>query len=319
MASRLRPYLVGLTALLVFLLYFTIGYQDAREQGFFEEDCSSEMIMFVESSGQGHLNGRISCALESTSKHNPERTVVLWYHEKLLSRDNPFIPVIERLGNVQLRNMTPEVIFKGTPLELWYASGILNQSSHSVVHLSDALRLALVYKFGGAYMDIDIVNLKPLNGLRNCISRSQEDMVSNAFLFFDRGHPFLLHCMRRFAENYKPHTWGENGPRLLRHVILKLCNKPSIRDLVGQPCANVTVLPSELLLPLNFTQWNHFFQRKHCAQAWNSLEQSYVMHIFGSRSSEAHVKENDGSAYEEAARLHCPKSFRTAIKYRGYF
>ena len=50
--------------------------------------------------------------------------------------------------------------------ETFLLSGILEKSSWPSVHTSDALRLLLIYEFGGMYLDLDFVifrELRPYN------------------------------------------------------------------------------------------------------------------------------------------------------------
>lgn len=49
-----------------------------------------------------------------------------------------------------------------------------DRSEWSYVHLSDALRLILLEKYGGFYLDSDIVTFRPLHCLRNAASYLNE-------------------------------------------------------------------------------------------------------------------------------------------------
>lgn len=321
---------LGGTTVLVLLLEFIAVRRNEQQSCTWSGDCpvdheeyrrgdSSNTIIFLETSGKGRLTGRTSCAVESAAKHHPQRTVLLFFHGEDIPKNNPFLRLLEEVPNVHVRKGDLKAAFADTPLEPWFASGSLSRSRFQIVHLSDALRLALTYKLGGVYMDTDVVVLKSLLKLRNCVSRSLQDMVANGFLIFDRGHPFLLRCMEELAKKYRPNKWGANGPVLLRRVLLELCNASHVEDIEGRSCGGVTVLPTRFLLPLNYTMWRRFFDPRRTADVWRTLRESYVMHVFGKMSKETKVKENQGSAYEQAAKLHCPNSFRTAVTHYGHF
>lgn len=58
-----------------------------------------------------------------------------------------------------------------TPLKVIHATGALNYSLWPVAHSSDVLRYTTLYKFGGIYLDLDVLVLKPLNDLSNFAGR----------------------------------------------------------------------------------------------------------------------------------------------------
>ncbi len=110
----------------------------------------------------------------------------------------------------------------------------------TIFFFSDALRLMLVYKYGGWYSDLDMIHIRPIpdeinnnnmdksnkNGkqvfvTRNCISGDHLQIVdlferdgydgsvgenlNNAIFRFDPGHAFLQACIEVFST-----TFGRN-------------------------------------------------------------------------------------------------------------
>ncbi|KAM7289769.1 lactosylceramide 4-alpha-galactosyltransferase [Ixodes scapularis] len=131
-------------------------------------------IFFLETSGRGNLTGRMSCAVESAALHHTEWTVSLLTaenSEKPESR-SPFFDLLRRIPNVNIRSIKPAELLEGTPLSSWNFSGAMRSSPHRAVHLADVLRLAVVYKYGGVYLDLDIVMLRSLEDLHNCVSQT---------------------------------------------------------------------------------------------------------------------------------------------------
>ena len=53
--------------------------------------------------------------------------------------------------------------------EDFFNSSILAQSHHRAVHTADAIRLLLIYKFGGFYLDLDYVVLRDLTHYTNML------------------------------------------------------------------------------------------------------------------------------------------------------
>ena len=64
-----------------------------------------------------------------------------------------------------------EAIFEGTPLQPTLTH--IAKSSDPTTILSDALRVLLVWKYGGFYSDLDVVVLKSLKEFRNVIGAAR--------------------------------------------------------------------------------------------------------------------------------------------------
>ena len=107
-----------------------------------------------------------------------------------------------------------------------FERGTFNESAWSYVHFSDALRLVLLEKYGGFYLDSDIVTFRPLHCLRNAasyineaphiengiVSRlssniqiSLDDVPFVSFqIVFDKHHPFLRFLIKYLIQTYQP-------------------------------------------------------------------------------------------------------------------
>lgn len=130
------------------------------------------------------------------------------------------------------------------------------------VHHSDAIRLVLIYKYGGFYSDLDVVILKSLDGLKNvmsCDESTSESVqnlpndflgtkVSNAIFHFTKGSPFIKRCLETFSSTFDG-RWGSGGPNLFQTVLLDLCNVRdtsskflSTKNISPEKCQGITVL-----------------------------------------------------------------------------
>ena len=71
------------------------------------------------------------------------------------------------------------------------------------------LRLLVLYKFGGVYLDTDIISLKRLpHEYVNFLMLQQENSVSNGIMGFERNHPFLNCTINYLVANFAPYKWG---------------------------------------------------------------------------------------------------------------
>ncbi|KAK8765723.1 hypothetical protein V5799_031673 [Amblyomma americanum] len=101
-----------------------------------------------------------------------------------------------------------------TALDLWLREGAYKRGPYEVVHLSDGLRLALLLKHGGVYVDTDVVFLRTMDGVGDAVvAHSADDTVTNNFFAFPAHHPFIQECLSDFVSGYYPKEWGYNGPR----------------------------------------------------------------------------------------------------------
>lgn len=120
-------------------------------------------IFFHETSCFGRseaiLNARQACAVESAAMMNPNMTVYLLYlsPSKLSESSRVLYEILKDYSNVKIRRIMINEYVKDTPLERWYASGILKSSYWPTSHMSDILRYLTLWKYGGIYLDLDVV------------------------------------------------------------------------------------------------------------------------------------------------------------------
>lgn len=305
-------------------------FDDLSSSSFFsqEQPKGVSRIFFLETGGRGELSARQACAVESAARLHPSWTVHLLSvpnkHGSRENAENPFARVLQAIPNVVMKEIKPEEAFRGTPLEPWYESGALIKSAYPVEHLADALRLAETFHRGGIYLDMDVVVLRSLASLTlPFVSQSPTnngDMVSNAFLGFQAGHPFLLALMQRASHVYKPKEWASIGPELLRLEVLARCGVRNISAVVGQRWGGTDafmVLPHHLFLCVHYTQWRLFFKSSTSHETWSRCGQSYVMHVFNKMSSQEPAV--SGCAYRQAAKKYCPESLQQSLTLAGSF
>jgi hypothetical protein len=122
--------------------------------------------------------------------------------------------------------LEPEKIFKDTPLERW-AHDIeeWKKSSNYFSHVTDAMRLALLWKYGGVYLDTDAPILRNIENIRNALGVQHPSSVykggeiNGAFMVFDRAHPFLYFAMHDLMSTYDPTLWDVAGPRVITRCV----------------------------------------------------------------------------------------------------
>ena len=193
-----------------------------------------------------------------------------------------------------------DYIFKNTMGEVWFnrlKKRKINPGEISLgQNLSNLLRLALLYKFGGIYMDTDFVVLKSFSGLRNVIGAQTMDLatgnwsrLNNAVMIFDEQHPLLLKFIEEFALTFNGNKWGHNGPYLVSRVVSKIS---------GRTGFNFTVLPPPAFYPVDWSKIPSFFKgpRDKPHSKWLAGKllhvrmQSFAVHLWNRHSNNLKVE-----------------------------
>lgn len=118
-----------------------------------------ETFCFGEGDGQAKLNYRQACSIEAAARTNPNMAVNLFYLSPAppsnLTRQ--LTQLLLKYDNVQVSRIKLPEYIRNTPIEHWYSSGILAKSGWPNIHMSDFLRLLTLWKYGGIYLDLDVV------------------------------------------------------------------------------------------------------------------------------------------------------------------
>lgn len=114
--------------------------------------------------------------------------------------------ILKSFSNIQIVQSRLVDELRDTYLwDRWYSKGRLDESLYPHVHLSDAVRVAVMQKQGGIYLDLDCIVLRPIDCLRNTAGylKSLPSWVENGVLTFDKSHPFLKFLMKVMVQYYK--------------------------------------------------------------------------------------------------------------------
>ncbi|KAG2383558.1 hypothetical protein C9374_004229 [Naegleria lovaniensis] len=201
-------------------------------------------IIFILNSRSTDLTDLQLCTVESACRYYPNNTIQLFVQECFDEEH-----ARKQLDMCEFLNFTRidyEKIFADTPLMDWYKSGVYHKSPYSIVELSDAARLAILYKQGGTYMDLDYISVQQIpSSMKNIIARqldvkSDSDFaqsLNNAILRFEKGNLFLQQLLHDFVKYYAIEPWGNNGPELITRTktTLEKMNSTLLNGLVVGP------------------------------------------------------------------------------------
>ena len=74
----------------------------------------------------------------------------------------------------------------------------------------DAARLALLYKYGGLYSDLDTITIKSFEPLMKYsgfgyMTESNRSSLGNGLIIFTQKHPYLYYVIKEMSETYYPY------------------------------------------------------------------------------------------------------------------
>ncbi|EEF43238.1 lactosylceramide 4-alpha-galactosyltransferase, putative [Ricinus communis] len=243
-------------------------------------------------------------AIESLFKSNPNACLVIVSSSMDSERGSGLLrPLLDKGFKVASIKPDFNYLFKNTYAESWFSElkkGNVDPGEVSLgQNLSNLLRLALLYKFGGTYLDTDVIVLKSFGKLRNIIGAQTIDLetgnwsrLNNAVLIFDKKHPLLFKFIQEFALTFNGNKWGHNGPYLVSRVVSRVS---------GRPGFNFTVLPPSAFYPVNWSRIGSIFRgpRDELHSKWlqRKLEQikgeSLAVHLWNKQSRQ--IKVENGS------------------------
>lgn len=148
---------------------------------------------------------RQACAIESAALLNPNLDVFVLFASPVglindTDKTSPIIIALQSYPNIFFRNINLWTYSVDTPLEDWFLSDALFQSQYLNSHVSDYLRYMSLYKYGGLYLDLDVVVQKTFENISaNYAGAESQNFVAAGVINFDHdgiGHEIADMCVR---------------------------------------------------------------------------------------------------------------------------
>lgn len=76
-----------------------------------------------------------------------------------------FIEILQEYPNIHLRNVNLWRFTYDTPVFEWLKTNQLFESQYVAEHMSDILKMVILYKYGGFYLDQDVIVQKSFDNL----------------------------------------------------------------------------------------------------------------------------------------------------------
>ena len=111
-----------------------------------------------------HVNNYTIFSIEAAARMNPEIPVYLLFttvtNELKLNR-SVYTDILDTYKNIHIRYANVYEMGAGTVLQDFMNDNVWKKSKHAIEHMSDIIRALVIYKYGGLYIDLDVLMLKP--------------------------------------------------------------------------------------------------------------------------------------------------------------
>ncbi|XP_062990383.1 lactosylceramide 4-alpha-galactosyltransferase isoform X2 [Elgaria multicarinata webbii] len=279
---------------------------------------SPKDIYFLETSERTNPNFLFMCSVESAARIHPESRILVLM--KGLAKHNPTLPkhlgisLLSCFHNIEFKQLDLNDLFLDTPLADWYSRAQQRWEPFFLPILSDACRIAIMWKFGGIYLDTDFITLKNLNNLTNALGTQSKYLLNGAFLSFEPKHRFIELCMQDFVADYSRWIWGHQGPQLFTRIFKSWCSITSLQSSLN--CRGITILPREAFYPICWQDWKKYFEVVSASEIPNLFKNTYAVHVWNKKSQGAHFDITSKTLLAQLYSQHCPSTYSLKKTYQ---
>ncbi|XP_064104073.1 alpha-1,4-N-acetylglucosaminyltransferase-like [Macrobrachium nipponense] len=261
-----------------------------------------DTIIFTQTSCGLDFDGRQACAVESAARHHGNRSVIVYVTAPFIDMSHPLIKV---------------------------------KFNHQCIFISDACRTEILRKYGGTYLDLDALTLRPLPNRTNYLGRLNSQSINNAVLSLVKGHPLSQTLANSIPEAFDPFNGTSIGPSLLYPALRDMCpgnltNSTHTRSLsdafnedevsayledtspylqTPETCSDLTVFPQKMFYPINCKTGERFllFLGGHgYGEKFLRFSKAYILHLSNSLTEQNIAQTGGDSILEEVMRRNCP-------------
>ncbi|KAF2355065.1 Glycosyltransferase DXD sugar-binding motif [Trinorchestia longiramus] len=231
--------------------------KEASEEDFFtlhpySESCvldppNDPVFHFLEGYGHTTLTSRMWCTVEAACVANPNSSVVVHMKASTLLWTAQAATLLQEYDNLRVVTLEEQALFRQSPLRSWYEHKKWQESAWAVSHFNDAVRWLILYHYGGVYMDLDSISVRPLTPpaftALNFAGMESNQWVGAGVIGLNTTHHWLpSSVLQHLAHNLDTSEWGAMGPKLLTRVVSERCGI-EMPDVASSRCENFTVLP----------------------------------------------------------------------------
>lgn len=300
---------------------------DSLTMGDFNHTSSSENIIAVLREGNGILfvettdrmdePSLVLCSIESAARVYPDRPVVFFMKglDDITTEDDEkkareHFPTLSSYNNIYIFPLRLEKLFADTPFLAWYRRVDPDREVYWTHVKSDACRFALMWKYGGIYMDTDVISIRPIPE-DHFLAAETFTTTSSSVFGLSPHHKLTWEFMENFVQNYRGEIWGHQGPGVFTRVVNKYCGVPQFKSLDHIMCANASYFHPERFYPILYPSWKKYFE------VWSKLptfNNSYALHLWNFMNKERKsMVPKTNTLVEHLYQKYCPSTYEAIL------
>ncbi|KAL9658151.1 hypothetical protein ABK040_013063 [Willaertia magna] len=271
------------------------------------------------------------CAVESACLHGGKFTELKIYNKNF--NINKILTKFKTLNICQFKNLTflplnYEQIHRGLITEEWYRNKQW-EIGFTSNNLSNAARLALLYKYGGVYIDTDYLILRDVTTLRNALAYEMNgtlnSMINNAFMVFnEKNNKFIEFALSTFVRGFNGKHWGYNGPHVFLRVYnqlkalaanekasgpMQLAMQTATREEAKSILRETNIQTFEKIYPIPCcNRVNILYSDKYTKEDFNLVMNAYGVHLWNNLTK--HNKLGKGQLLYKVMERACPSTLK---------
>ncbi|XP_063771608.1 alpha-1,4-N-acetylglucosaminyltransferase-like [Pseudophryne corroboree] len=275
-------------------------------------------ILLMETTDRMQPPSLVLCAIESAARVYPDRPVVYFMKglgdintEEDEIRTRKQFPTLASFANVYFFPLRMEELFTDTPFLPWFKKVNPKKERYWTHVSSDACRFALIWKYGGIYMDTDVISIRPIPK-DHFVAAQSIDITSSSVFGLSACNNVTWEFMENFVQNYRGSKWGHQGPGVFTRVMKRMCGIQVFTSTYDVMCANINYLRPERFYPILYQSWEKYFEM------WNYLPtfpNSYALHLWNYMNSEGKTMvPGSNTLVEHIYQQHCPSTYRAVLR-----
>ena len=186
--------------------------------------------------------------------------------------------IFSNYSNIFIVKYSLDILLINTPVYNEYFNNIdrIKKCKYWYSHETDLIRFVILYKYGGIYLDSDILVFKNIKYelIKNTISlegNENDSITGSAYLCFEKNHPFLKKILKNFWNNWDENHWSCVGP-----------------DLLNKYRNEIQLLPYYFFYPISYKNITYYGINEDKLQneyknVLSNINNSYGMHLWNSR------------------------------------
>ncbi|KAM4042603.1 alpha-1,4-N-acetylglucosaminyltransferase-like isoform 2-T2 [Anomaloglossus baeobatrachus] len=274
-------------------------------------------IFFVETTDRMDEPSLVLCSIESAARVYPDRPVVFFMKGlgAIITDDDEkqarkHYPTLLSYKNIYFLPLRLEKLFASTPFLPWYKKVNPQREIHWTHVKSDACRFAIIWKYGGIYMDTDVISIRPIPE-DHFLAAETFSTTSSSVFGLSPYHKLTWEFMENFVQNYIGRKWGHQGPGVFTRVVNKYCGGRHFTSINHIRCANVSYFHPERFYPILYPSWKKYFE------VWSTLptfRNSFALHLWNYMNDDRETMvPRTNTLVEHLYRQYCPSTYEAIL------